>query len=106
MLPGAERTKHGPPPFDQTNVRSEFPACNNDITLCPIFVDPSCQTMLDRLRWNERYGGIRDPRVNENLMRFAAQLKPGRVLDLAGGLGQNSAWLAASSDHFYIVDAD
>lgn len=48
----------------------------------------------DRSRWNERYRGENAPRsVNENLIRYAPLLKRGRVLDLAGGMGQNAQWL-------------
>lgn len=49
--------------------------------------------MIDRTRWNDRYRGENAPRrVNENLMRYAPLLKRGRVLDLAGGMGQNAQW--------------
>lgn len=50
--------------------------------------------MKERERWNARYRGERAPRsVNENLMRHAARLTRGRLLDLAGGMGQNAQWL-------------
>lgn len=50
----------------------------------------------NRATWDERYRSGKDvPRsVNVNLMQHAAQLKPGRLLDLAGGLGQNAQWVA------------
>lgn len=64
-------------------------------------------TETDRVRWNKKY--LHDQPhmgVNPNLVRFAPQLKTGRVLDLAGGLGQNGAWLANYSDAFHVVNAD
>jgi hypothetical protein len=61
----------------------------------------------DRLRWNEKYReDIKQARVNPALVHFAHLLKPGWVLDLAGGLGQNGAWLAAQSDAFRVIDGD
>lgn len=44
--------------------------------------------------------------VNPNLVRFVNLLQEGRVLDLAGGLGQNGAWLANYSDTFRVINAD
>jgi hypothetical protein len=61
----------------------------------------------DRKRWNEKYRiEIYEARVNENLIRYAHLLKRGRVLDLAGGLGQNGAWLAGQSSEYRVIDAD
>ena len=49
----------------------------------------------DRARWNERYRTDDAPRrVHANLKKFAHLLKPGTILDLAGGMGQNALWLA------------
>jgi SAM-dependent methyltransferase len=49
---------------------------------------------LDRARWNERYRGNDAPRrVHAALKQHAHLLKPGRILDLAGGVGQNASWL-------------
>lgn len=63
--------------------------------------------MIDRDRWNARYrDGVSPARVNPDLIRYASLLKPGRVLDVAGGLGQNGAWLAALSTAFRVVNAD
>lgn len=63
--------------------------------------------MLDRHRWNKKYrADFQTARVNPNLIQFASLLKTGRVLDLAGGLGQNGAWLAAQSDAFRVIEAD
>lgn len=63
--------------------------------------------MSDRARWNEKYRDeIHHARVNANLMRYAHLLKRGRVLDLAGGLGQNGAWLATQSNEFRVINAD
>jgi len=61
----------------------------------------------DRARWNEKYQSEpRHARVNPNLMRYAPLLKTGRVLDLAGGLGQNGAWLMNYSSAFRAVNCD
>jgi SAM-dependent methyltransferase len=40
------------------------------------------------------------------VLEFAAQLKRGRVLDLAGGLGQNALALARMDPRFHAVVAD
>lgn len=54
--------------------------------------------MSERERWNARYRGENAPRrVNENLVRCAPLLKRGRLLDLAGGIGQNARWLIDQS---------
>ncbi|HZQ09961.1 MAG TPA: class I SAM-dependent methyltransferase [Anaerolineae bacterium] len=61
----------------------------------------------DRSRWNEKYRN--EPRhalVNPNLIRYAPLLKTGRVLDLAGGLGQNGEWLMSYSSVFRAVNCD
>lgn len=61
----------------------------------------------DRARWNEKYRAeFRHGQVNERLTQSAHLLKRGRVLDLAGGLGQNGAWLASHSNEFRIINAD
>lgn len=60
--------------------------------------------MLDRARWNQKYQTETAPRrVNERLARYAHLLTAGRVLDLAGGVGQNGAWLATFSNAFWLV---
>jgi len=61
----------------------------------------------DRFRWNQKYRDEIDfAPVNPTLRRYAELLKRGRVLDLAGGMGQNGAWLASHSNAFRVVDAD
>lgn len=63
--------------------------------------------MDDCIRWNLKYSSDRAEReVNANLKRAFAQLTRGRVLDLAGGVGQNSAWLAAQDKGFWVVVTD
>lgn len=63
--------------------------------------------MIDRTRWDKKYTHeIHTANVNENLMRYAPLLQRGWVLDLAGGPGQNGAWLEAQADGFRVVDAD
>lgn len=63
--------------------------------------------MSDQIRWNAKYRAeIHEAQVNENLKRLAHRLKPGRTLDLAGGLGQNGAWLAAQSPVYRVINAD
>ncbi len=50
--------------------------------------------MDDRTRWNERYRAGQGPtRVNARLRDYLPQLKRGRALDLAGGMGQNEQLL-------------
>ncbi len=52
--------------------------------------------MDDRTRWNERYRAGEGPtRINPRLQEYRHLLKPGRALDLAGGIGQNAELLAA-----------
>ncbi len=61
----------------------------------------------DRTRWNTKYRDeIHHANVNANLVRYAHLLKRGRVLDLAGGLGQNGAWLASQSNAFRVINTD
>jgi SAM-dependent methyltransferase len=62
----------------------------------------------DRRRWNDKYctEPLRGERINPNLMRLAGMLKPGRVLDLAGGFGQNARWLAAHAHGSRVILAD
>ena len=61
----------------------------------------------DRARWNERYAGENAPRrVHANLQRHAHLLKPGRILDLAGGMGQNALWLVKHLPNSRAVVAD
>lgn len=61
----------------------------------------------DRARWNKKYLGVQPQMdVNANLVRYAHLLKAGYALDLAGGLGQNGAWLAGYSDSFRVINAD
>ena len=52
---------------------------------------------MDSSDWNERYAGrelVWTATPNEFLVEFAAELAPGRSLDLAGGEGRSSVWLA------------
>jgi SAM-dependent methyltransferase len=61
----------------------------------------------DRTRWNETYRGEKAPRsLNENLTRLAHWFKPGRILDLAGGMGQNALWLIEQLPNSRAVVAD
>lgn len=61
----------------------------------------------DRARWNEKYRGENAPRsVNPRLRRLAHLLQRGRVLDLAGGMGQNVLWLEEQSSRWRAVVAD
>ena len=51
--------------------------------------------MDDRVRWNARYeSGLGDKTPSPRLAKYIGLLRPGLALDLAGGLGQNSALLA------------
>jgi len=51
-------------------------------------------SVSERERWNERYRGENAPsNINARLVEYAPLLKRGRVLDLAGGMGQNAQWL-------------
>ncbi len=54
-------------------------------------------TVADRERWDAKYAG-RDAPADlappEWLVRYAADLPPGRALDLACGLGSTAIWLA------------
>ena len=52
---------------------------------------------MDAADWDERYaqaGLVWSDTPNEFLIEFAADLAPGRALDLAGGEGRSSVWLA------------
>ena len=52
---------------------------------------------MDAEDWDERYSGralVWTDRPNEFLVEFAEGLAPGRALDLAGGEGRSSVWLA------------
>lgn len=61
----------------------------------------------DRTRWNDKYRGEHVPRsVNPRLKQLVHFLSPGRVLDLAGGMGQNARWLAEQSPRRQPVVAD
>ncbi len=61
----------------------------------------------DRARWNKRYATDNAPRrVHENLKHHAHLLKPGRILDLAGGIGQNAQWLAGQLPNSRAIVAD
>lgn len=49
----------------------------------------------DRTRWNSRYGSGRGPRqANPRLRQLFPRLRPGRVLDVAGGVGANARLFA------------
>jgi methyltransferase family protein len=51
----------------------------------------------DRERWNERYRSGHGPRqANQRLQQYLHRLRPGRVLDLAGGVGANVNLFAGS----------
>jgi SAM-dependent methyltransferase len=79
------------------------------IIACAMFMPPAEFHSLDndRTRWNETYRGEKAPRsLNENLMRLAHLLKPGRILDLAGGMGQNALWLTQQLPNSRAVVAD
>ncbi|MBI4670496.1 MAG: methyltransferase domain-containing protein [Chloroflexi bacterium] len=70
-------------------------------------VDTRISVLDDRARWNKKYRGAQAPRrVNKRLTRLAHLLKPGRVLDLAGGMGQNARWLAEQSAQWRVVVSD
>lgn len=62
----------------------------------------------DRSSWNDKYRAEQEHqrRVNPTLVRLAPQLTVGRALDLAGGFGQNGAWLARFDPRFRVVNAD
>ncbi len=52
---------------------------------------------MDSSDWDERYAGrelVWTDRANEFLVEFTRSLSPGRSLDLAGGEGRSSVWLA------------
>ena len=52
---------------------------------------------MDAADWDERYAGrelVWTDRANEFLVEFTRSLSPGRSLDLAGGEGRSSVWLA------------
>lgn len=52
---------------------------------------------MDRTNWDERYGGeefVWKTEPNQFLVAEAADLPPGRALDLACGEGRNAVWLA------------
>ena len=52
----------------------------------------------DRARWNARYRSGHGPRqANPRLQRYLPLLRPGRVLDLAGGVGANAPLFARST---------
>ncbi len=48
----------------------------------------------DRARWNEKHRGRDHDLPCISLLRYQGRLKPGRALDVAGGLGENAAVLA------------
>lgn len=63
--------------------------------------------MNDRARWNARYASENAPRrVHANLVRLAPLLQTGRILDLAGGIGQNALWLTQQSSAARGIVAD
>ncbi|RIK05059.1 MAG: class I SAM-dependent methyltransferase [Acidobacteria bacterium] len=52
---------------------------------------------MDKARWDARYSGdelIWSAEPNQYLVEEAADLRPGRALDLASGEGRNAIWLA------------
>jgi SAM-dependent methyltransferase len=57
-------------------------------------------------RWDERYrkGEYGDKAPEPLLVQIAAGLSPGRVLDVACGLGRNSMWLASQGWDVTAVD--
>jgi len=55
----------------------------------------------DRIRWNERYRiGYGRPEPNPRVRRHLKELRKGRVLDLAGGIGPNASLFSSSN---YVV---
>jgi len=61
----------------------------------------------DRARWNKKYRGAQAPRrINARLQQFAPRWTPGRVLDLAGGMGQNALWLTEQTPQWRAIVAD
>jgi SAM-dependent methyltransferase len=62
-------------------------------------------TLADRERWDAKYSGISLPaglRPSPWLMETVAELRPGRALELACGLGHNAIWLSKQG---WTVDA-
>lgn len=63
--------------------------------------------MVDRYRWNERYrSGAGATGLNPRLVKYHSLLKRGWLLDLAGGIGQNAAWLVEHGEGWRAVVAD
>ena len=61
--------------------------------------------MDDRTRWNEKYRAGQGPdRLNARLQKYMHLLKPGRALDLASGIGQNSTVLAENGWDVILCD--
>lgn len=58
------------------------------VIVLPMNVDDAAH---DRARWNARYRAGRGPRrPNARLMALRSMLAPGRILDMAGGIGANA----------------
>lgn len=57
-------------------------------------------------RWDRRYADRRGPlgSVDEGVVTLAADLSPGRALDLAGGDGRHAAWLQGRGWRVTLVD--
>src|ERR1051325_6035100 len=57
--------------------------------------------------WDERYrsGDYPNDEPHPLLTRFAAQLQPGRALDVACGTGRHALWLAAHGWQVTAVDS-
>lgn len=65
------------------------------------------ETHVDSSTWDERYSGndlVWSATPNLWVEQVAAELPPGRVLDLAGGEGRNALWLADRGWQATVVD--
>ena len=68
---------------------------------------PSDQGARERAMWNERYASkdfVWTVTANRFLVAEAADLKPGRALDLAAGEARNAVWLAEQGWTVLAVD--
>jgi len=59
----------------------------------------------DDIDWDATYAGdIPDTPVDQDVVRVAREMPPGRALDLGCGSGQNSIWLGAQGWRVHCVD--